>query len=217
MLASNPRARLLVMAIFAAGLFALAAIFLPHSPGAIRSAVAGYGWIAPLVFVALWAGLTPALFSGTILAAAAGLAFGPALGTVVGVVGATGGALLSYAIARRWGSPSLAQIASPRIKLVEDRVNARPFRSVLLLRLLGTPATGLNYVAGLMRVPARAFGLASALGAAPRILIYAGMAGSVASPNHTLLIASIALYVALGAAGLVVAARERRVLRAARA
>jgi uncharacterized membrane protein YdjX (TVP38/TMEM64 family) len=217
MLASKPWVRLLVMVAFAAGMFALAAIFLPHSPAGIRSAVAGYGWIAPLAFVVLWVVLTPALFSGTILAASAGLAFGPALGTVLGVAGATGGALLSFAIARRWGSQSWVQIAPARVKPVEDHVNARPFRSVLLLRLLpGVPATWLNYLAGLTHISAGPFAAASALGAAPRILIYAGLAGAVASPNHSLLIASVALYVVLGAGGLAIAARERRMLRAAR-
>ena len=77
-------------------------------------------------------------------------------------------------------------------------------------------ATWLNYVAGLMRTPAGTFAAASALGAAPRILIYAGLAGSVARPNHAWLIASVALYAVLGAAGLAVAAREHRALRAAR-
>jgi uncharacterized membrane protein YdjX (TVP38/TMEM64 family) len=217
MLATKPWVRLSIMAASAAGMFALAALLLPHSPAGIRAAVAGYGWIAPLAFVGLWIVLTPAMFSGTVLAGSAGLAFGPALGTGLGVAGATGGALLSFAIARRWGSQSWVQIAPARVKPVEDHMSARPFRSVLMLRLLpGVPATWLNYAAGLMRIPARPFAVASALGAAPRILIYAGLAGSVAGPDHNLLIASVGLYVILAAAGLAVAAREHRLLRTAR-
>jgi uncharacterized membrane protein YdjX (TVP38/TMEM64 family) len=215
--ATKPWVRLSIMAATAGGMFTLAALLLPHSAAGIRAAVAGYGWIAPLAFVALWVVLTPAMFSGAILAGSAGLAFGPVLGTVLGVAGATGGALLSFAIARRWGSNSWMQVAPARVKLIEDHLSARPFRSVLMLRLLpAVPATWLNYGAGLMRISARPFAAASALGAAPRILIYAGLAGSVAGSDHTLLIASVALYAVLGAAGLAVAAREHRLLRAAR-
>jgi uncharacterized membrane protein YdjX (TVP38/TMEM64 family) len=155
----------LALAATASGLFLAGAIFLPHSPTGIRAAVASYGWAAPLLFVAAWTALTPALFSGTILAGAAGLMFGAGLGTAVGVLGATVGGLISFAIARRLGADAFNQLAPPKLRRVEDRLSARPLRSLLILRLMpGMPATWLNYAVGLTRVRAGTFAVANALG-----------------------------------------------------
>ncbi len=202
-----------MMAGWAAALFTVAAVFLPHSPAALTKAISGYGWIAPAVFAALWMVLTPALFSGTILAAAAGLLFGPVLGTAVGVIGGTLGGLLSCWLARRWGAAAFAALARPGLSRVLERVNERPFRSVLVLRVMpGMPATWLNYAAGLTRIPYASFAAASALASAPRILIYAGLAGSVSHPNPRLAILSLVLFGTLGVVGVLAAMRERRAL-----
>lgn len=216
---SRSVARLLTMVAVAAGLFALAALLLPHSPSGIRNAVAAAGWAAPILFVAVWTVLTPALFSGTILAAAAGLLFGAGAGTVLGVAGATLGGLLSFWIARYWGRSSFQEILSRRmrrLKLVQDRVAERPFRSVLMLRLMpGMPATWLNYALGLTPVRAGTFAGANALGSAPRIFIYAGLGGSLSHASPLITGACVSLFAVLTLTGLATALRERRHLRRA--
>lgn len=213
MFLTSPRVRLLTIAALAAVLFGLAAFLLPHSPAALRTTVEGYGWVAPLLFVALWTAVTPALFSGTILAAAAGLLFGPLVGTALGVAGATLGGLLAFVLARRLGADAFDELAGRRVKALQERVRGKPFRAILLLRLMpGMPATWLNYVAGLARIPWRSFAAANALGSAPRVLIYAGLAGSVTHPNTILTVLSVALFAALGLLGLVTALRQRRTL-----
>lgn len=215
-LLANPRLRLVAIAAAAGVLFALGAVFLPHSPGAIRHAVTGYGWAAPLVFVAVWAALTPALFSGTILAVAAGLLFGPALGTLLGIAGATLGGLLSFAIARRCGAGAFEQLAPARIKRIEARIEARPLRSLVLLRVMpGMPATWLNYAVGLTKVRARTFALANALGGAPRVFIYAALGGSLSHASPVVTAVSAALFVGLALLSAAAALHERRTLRAA--
>ncbi len=207
--------RIAAIAVFASLLFALAAIFLPHSPGAIRTAVASYGAAAPLLFVALWMLLTPALFSGTILAAASGLLFGAALGTALGVAGATLGGLISFAIARRCGRGAFARLSGPRVTRVRERVDARPLRSVLLLRVMpGIPATWLNYAVGLTRIRARTFALAIALGGAPRVFIYAGLGGSLSRAAPAVIAVSLALFVGLAVLGALATLHERRAFRA---
>ena len=55
---------------------AAAAFLLPHSPSGLRGLLAGAGPVAPLIALAAWILLTPAMFPGTVLAAASGLAFG---------------------------------------------------------------------------------------------------------------------------------------------
>src|ERR1700750_2029907 len=51
-----------------------AALLLPHSPSDLRDLVLGAGIAAPAIVLAAWVVLTPALFPGTLLAAAGGLA-----------------------------------------------------------------------------------------------------------------------------------------------
>lgn len=215
LLLSSPRARLLLVAAIAGGLFTLGAILLPHSPGAIRQAVDGYGWAAPVLFVAAWAALTPALFSGTILAAAAGLLFGPILGTLLGVAGATLGGMISFALARRLGASAFQELAPELLKAVQERLQARPLRSLLVARVMpGMPATWLNYAVGLTRVRGWQFALANIVGGAPRVFIYAGLGGSLSHASPLLTAISATLFVGLGAFGVVTALRERRALRA---
>lgn len=213
---TRPVLRLAAIPILAAILFGVAAVLMPHSPGAISHLI-GHSWAGMLMFVALWALLTPALFSGTILAAAAGLLFGPLTGTALGLAGATLGGLLSFAIARRWASQAFREVVARRgkLKLVEERVAARPLQSVVLLRVMpGMPATWLNYALGLTRVPARTFAAGSLIGAAPRVFIYAGIGGAASGASPAVIALSVSLFVALGAVGVVAALRERRALRA---
>lgn len=213
--------RLAALILCAVALFGLAALLLPHSPSELRSIVAGYGWAAPVVFVGLWAAVTPALFSGTILALAAGLLFGPVGGTVIGVAGATLGGLVSFAISRRVAPGAFAALTGSRLKAlrrVEERVQEKPFRAILLLRLMpGMPATWLNYAVGLTRVRALPFALASAVGAAPRVFIYAALGGSLAQSGTALRALSLSLMALLAALGAIVVVRERRRVAAAAA
>lgn len=55
---------------------AVAAFLLPHSPSGLRGLLASVGPGAPLIALAAWVLLTPAMFPGGVLAAAGGLAFG---------------------------------------------------------------------------------------------------------------------------------------------
>lgn len=219
MFARSPAIRISVIVALAGALFAVGALLLPHSPSALGEAVIGYGWAAPLAFAGLWALATPALFSGTILALASGLLFGPAWGTAVGVTGATLGALASFTIARRLGASAFARLEGrklSRIRRVETRVAEHPFRSILFLRLMpGMPVTWLNYAVGLTRVRAAPFALASALGGCPRVFIYAALGGSVSHADTALRALSLSLIVVLGLAGAAIAVRERRRLAVA--
>jgi uncharacterized membrane protein YdjX (TVP38/TMEM64 family) len=141
--------------------------------------VSSLGVAAPLVFVLVWAVLTPALASGTLLALAAGLSFGPVGGTLVGIAGATLGGVLAFAIARRFGRTAAEQLGGPRLHQVKRRIERRGFLAVLSARMApGVPATLLNYACGLSRVRLRDFVAGNALGGAPRMLAYASLGAS---------------------------------------
>ena len=72
-----------------AGAFVLVASTGKLSSDRVRDWMDGFGVAGPLVFIAVSAALTPALFPGPLLAGASGLLFGTWLGTPISIVSAT--------------------------------------------------------------------------------------------------------------------------------
>jgi uncharacterized membrane protein YdjX (TVP38/TMEM64 family) len=160
-------------------MFGAFALGVPHSPEGLRDAVASLGPLAPILFALGWTLLTPALASGTVLALGAGLSFGAVGGTCVGLVGATVGGVLAFAIARGLGSTAFDQLAGARLVRIRERVERRGFLTVLWARMApGVPATLLNYACGLSRVRLRDFVGGTMIGGAPRIAAYAALGAS---------------------------------------
>jgi uncharacterized membrane protein YdjX (TVP38/TMEM64 family) len=201
-------------AVIAAGAV-VAAVTLPHSPSELRATASVTGAAGLAAAALAWAVLTPALFSGTILALAAGLLFGTVGGTAVGLIGATAGGLASFAIARRTGRGAVEALAGRRLEGILRRIERRGFLTVLFARLApGVPATLLNYAAGLTRVRASHFAAAIAIGGLPRNFAYAALGGSGGDLLSPAPLAALALLGVLAAAGAAAAVRARR-LRAA--
>jgi uncharacterized membrane protein YdjX (TVP38/TMEM64 family) len=210
------KTRLAISAALIGGLFLAAAHSVPHSPQELRAAVAEYGQWGPLVFVALWTALTPTLFSGTLLAATGGLLFGPVLGSPLAIAGATLGGVLSFTLARLCGGSDASGLGGVRIARAVERIEAKPFGSIVLLRLLpGVPATLLNYAAGLTRIRWPVFAAAIAVGGAPRTIAYVALGGSLGDLGSPLSVIALGALAAMGLAGLLFALGTRRRARLA--
>jgi len=94
------RLRLAAVVVAVVAAVAAGAILLPHSPSGVRGLLVGLGPAAPLIALAGWILLTPAMFPGTVLAAAGGLAFGALEGSLLALGGAIAGGLAAFALAR---------------------------------------------------------------------------------------------------------------------
>lgn len=183
--------RLLGLAGTIGAAFAAAALLLPHSPDGLRELVLAAGIAAPLVALASWVLLTPALFSGTLLAAACGLAFGAVGGALVSILGAVLGGLAAFALGRSAARAQVEGLVSRRPKWarVQSLLERRGFQAVLAARLMpGMPATGLHYAAGVSPVGARPFAAAIAIGALLRTTPYAVLGQGIASGSLTMLL-----------------------------
>lgn len=199
-----------------AAAFLTAAILLPHSPGALREMLTGYGAAAPAIALGAWLLLTPALFPGTVLAAACGLAFGAAAGGAVALAGAVLGGGVAFALARTLARAPVESMVSRRAPLQSAArvLEQRGFQAMLAARLMpGVPATWLHYLAGASPVRPPAFAGAIAIGALLRTVPYALLGQGLGSGSLTG-IALAAASIVIG--GLVAAALARR-LRAAAA
>ncbi|HST42939.1 MAG TPA: VTT domain-containing protein [Conexibacter sp.] len=182
-------------------LLAAAALLLPKSPAGLRDLLlgGGLGALAPLIALVAWSVLTPAMFPGTVLAAASGLAFGSVGGTALAWSGAVLGGLVAFALARTAARETVTrQVARrPRLAAVSELIERRGFSAVLGARLMpGVPATALHYAAGVSPVRTHAFVAAMAIGALLRTAPYALLGQGLGSGSPLLVafgIASIAI------------------------
>jgi uncharacterized membrane protein YdjX (TVP38/TMEM64 family) len=210
--------RLGLLGVFVVGLFVAVASVLGLSSRSVQDAVDSVGFAAPLVFIVFSAGLTVACVPGPLLAGAAGLLFGTALGTPTAIVSATLGATLAAAISRRFGAGAVDQLSGRRVVALQSWIASRGFLAVLYARILpGVPYNLVNYAAGLTRVPLAVFAGATAVGAAPRAFAYVALGGTLddlASPEA---IIAFAVLVVMAIVGGLFAARDVRAARAGRA
>jgi uncharacterized membrane protein YdjX (TVP38/TMEM64 family) len=205
------RRRLALMALAVAAAFGAAVALLPHDPAELHRLAELPAPLLAAGAVAAWTLLTPALVSGTLLAAATGLLLGGAGGMPVSLLGATLGAIAAFLTARRLGRAPAEALAGPRLTALRERVERRPVLTILLARAApGSPATILNYAAGLTGIRLRDFVAGSVLGGAPRVLAYTALGGAAAQRALWPAIAAVALPAVLGVAGTVVVRRRRR-------
>ena len=205
----GPRLRLALLAAVVGGLFAAVALSGSFSSARVRDWVDGYGAAGPLVFVALSACLTVALFPGPLLAGASGLLFGTALGTPVSIVAATAGALAAFAIARGFGHRAVEELAGRRLRGWQAWIERRGFLAVLYLRIApGVPYNLVNYGAGLSRVRVRDFAGGTATGVTPRAFAYTALGGNLDDLGSPEALIAIALLVLMALAGVVLWRRE---------
>jgi uncharacterized membrane protein YdjX (TVP38/TMEM64 family) len=214
-----PPRRVIVLIALAIPGFVAAIVLLPHSPSGLRELLSDVGPAAPAIAIAAWILLTPALFPGTILAAASGLAFGMLGGAALAFVGAVAGGLAAFALARTAAGGTIRRLVThrPRLARVHALLERRGFAATLAARLMpGVPATGLHYVAGVSPVRARAFSGAIAIGALLRTVPYAILGQGLGSGSlATLVIAGTSI--ALGAMASAVLVRQIRRTSAATA
>jgi uncharacterized membrane protein YdjX (TVP38/TMEM64 family) len=203
------------VAVLALAAFAAAAILLPHTPSGLRELLLGIGPLAPLVAIAAWVVLIPALFPGTVLAAASGLAFGGVWGAALAFGGAVAGGLAAFTLARTgardWVERHVAR--KPRLARACAMIERRGFAAVLAARLMpGVPAGGLHYAAGVAPVRAHRFAAAIAIGALLRTVPYALLGMGLASGSFAAILVAV-VSIALGglAAGLLVRHMRRPV------
>jgi uncharacterized membrane protein YdjX (TVP38/TMEM64 family) len=111
-----------------------------------------------------------------ILTLTGGLLFGPWLGGIAAVTGATLGSALMFLTCRTAVGDWLRTKAGPRLIRIERAIQADAFTCVIALRLIPAfPIWIINIGAGLVDIPMRTFVVASFLGMIPSSLVYAGV------------------------------------------
>ncbi len=182
----GPTLSLVLLLGLVGGAFALRrALGIEWTAESVRAFVAGFGVLAPLLFIAM-VGLRPLLLiPSQILLVAGGIAFGTALGTVYGTAGVFLSGLLAFGLARRWGREAVQARFPIRIQPVLEAVASRWGAALIGV---GTaypvgPVTAYHAGAGLTAMPLLVFGVALLLGAAARAALFTVFGAELAEGN----------------------------------
>ncbi|MDN5850376.1 MAG: TVP38/TMEM64 family protein [Nitrococcus sp.] len=168
-------------------LLAAAAWALAHretlSVEALRGHLHAFGALAPLVYMASYSIATVLFLPGSVFTLAGGVLFGPWLGALYALIGATVGASAAFLIARYLASGWVARRVRGGLRRLIEGVEQEGWRFVAFVRLVPVfPFNLLNYALGLTRIPTVQYAVASFVCMAPGALAYAwiGHAGAKA-------------------------------------
>lgn len=178
--------------------------------GWIETHVKGQGLAGEMIFLASGALITAVGLPRQLVAFFGGYAFGLAWGILLGNLAALGGCILAFYYARILGRGLVMKFFEERIRRFNDFIEGHPFGMTLLVRLLPVGNNlATNVAAGVSRIPARTFFLATFVGYIPQTLISA-LIGSGVTQNPALKIsAGVVLFVLSGAMGLYLYRRYR--------
>lgn len=168
-------------AVAVAGLLWVNYRYLRLSPELLREWVTSFGWVAPLLFVAMYIVRPFVLFPTSVLALAGGLSFGTWWGMLYTALGELAGAVLSFWAARGLvGKGFFRGGDDPRLAKLERAMERRGFMMVLLLRLAPfVPFDLVSYGAGAARVKMRAYLPATLIGSLPGTFAYSYLGASL--------------------------------------
>lgn len=145
----------------------------PFDPATIERLIRGIGVWAPIGHLVLFALATVLFVPGALFGLAGGLLFGPFLGTIVNLTGATLGATVAFLIARYVAGDWIKQRAGGRLARLVSGVEAEGWRFVALTRLVPlVPFNLLNYALGLTGIRLLPYVLTSLLCMIPGTLAY---------------------------------------------
>ena len=137
--------------------------------------VAQYGFLAGLGFIAVYAVATAfSIPGGAILTITAGFLFGPFIGAVYVLFGATLGASALFLAARYAFADLLRAKAGPAIRKMEDGFRENAFNYLLVLRLVPLfPFFVVNLVPAFLGVTLKVYVIATFIGIIPGTFVYA--------------------------------------------
>jgi uncharacterized membrane protein YdjX (TVP38/TMEM64 family) len=142
-------------------------------PEAVQSTLARFGFLAPFAYVVIMALVVVTPLPSLPLNIAAGAYFGPALGTLYSVTGATLGALFSFSLARFLGREFIERYLKGHINFCTPCSDRLLTKLVLLGRLIPVLSFDLiSYGAGLTKMSAKSYVIANYIGMLPLTFIY---------------------------------------------
>jgi uncharacterized membrane protein YdjX (TVP38/TMEM64 family) len=147
----------------------------PHPLAALRESVNRAGSAGPLLFVAVFLALNTLGLPLPVLGAVAGVVFGPITGAITSLVAMTITACTQFLLARYVAGERLRERLGHALVRVNQLLERRGVMAVAGARLLPTPFSEFNMLAGLTVLNLRDFTIGTAIGCAPKALAWSGI------------------------------------------
>ena len=143
-------------------------------PDRIQGILGGAGALAPILYmIIVAAAVVVSPIPSVPLDVAAGIFFGPLLGTVYSAIGALGGAVVSFLIARFLGREVIERFLGGHINFCQQCSDRLLMKVIVLSRLLPIVSFDvISYGAGLTKMSLKTFSVATFLGMLPLTFIY---------------------------------------------
>jgi uncharacterized membrane protein YdjX (TVP38/TMEM64 family) len=168
------------------------------------------GPFAAVLFVPLFVAAN-FLITWPILAGAAGLLFGTALGTPLVLAGVTLASLAQMAVARKLAGEHKGRLLPQRTRRIEKFLTDNGTVAVMQSRIVPLLPWGVvNFSAGVTHLPYRAMAVGTAIGAAPKVFAYTALGGSLGDLTSPEALTAIGLLVLLALAGALFVRRQIR-------
>ncbi len=166
----------------------------------LKETVRAWGWMAPLVFMAIQAlQVIISPIPGEITGPVGGALFGVWWGVVYSTIGLTVGTLFCFWVGRRWGEPLVRPWLSEhhwnRMSFILEAEGA--IICFILYLVPGFPKDIISYLFGLSPMPFWLFALISTVGRVPGTVISSYFGAHVAEQQYIYAIAFLALVMAL--------------------
>ena len=157
--------------------------------GMLRGWIDGFGVLAPIVFIVVYAVAVVAFLPATPLTLLAGLVFGAVWGTLWAWIGATLGATLAFLIGRyaARGLVDSWKADNERVRKLDEGVEKHGWRMLLITRLVPVfPFSLQNYVYGLTKIGLGTYVLLTAVCIVPGAAVYTFAGGSLATARENI-------------------------------
>ncbi|ADH98006.1 TVP38/TMEM64 family protein [Salisediminibacterium selenitireducens] len=177
------------------GLLWFSRSYLDVSPEEIRNWILGFGTLAPILFITLYALRPIILFPASVMSLAGGLAFGALWGTVIIVIGATLSAAIAYLIGGKLGSRLIKVKEGGKTATIQKQMAHNGFVYVLIFRFIPViNFDAISYIAATAGVKFRAFITATFIGIIPGTFAYAFLGSSFVTLNPWQIAAAVAIF-----------------------
>jgi uncharacterized membrane protein YdjX (TVP38/TMEM64 family) len=167
----------------------------------LKQTVRAWGWMAPIVFVAIQAlQVIISPIPGEITGPVGGALFGVWWGVIYSTIGLTAGTLFCFWVGRRWGEPLIRPWLSEhnwnRMSFILEAEGA--IICFILYLIPGFPKDIISYLFGISPMPFWVFAVVSTVGRLPGTVISSYFGAHVAEQQYIYAIAFMAIVIAGG-------------------
>ncbi len=164
------------------------------TPTKVKSYLLSFGLIkGAVVYLAIYIfSIRPFIpIPPTLYTLAGGFTFGPLLGTVLTVTGATLNASICFLIARALGKDFVDRISKGKFEKLNESLKDSGFKTLLIIRTspVGPPFDLVSYASGVLKIPFWSHFLATLIGIIPATSVYSYFGGSITKGGLAVLIA----------------------------